>query len=75
MNKIASKFVRQTFKMSSNFNRETHDPIRNLTVRPARGILKFSKSMDESRFDHNIDMVSRRNNFQATGMIRADSKR
>ena len=61
--------------MSSNFNNEIHDPVGKLTMRPVRGILKSSKSMDESRLEHSQDTISKLNNYTTTGMTRSESKR
>ncbi|CAF3667249.1 unnamed protein product [Rotaria sp. Silwood1] len=60
--------------MSSNFHDEIHDPVSNLTMRPVRGILKSSKSMDESRLDNNQEIISKLNDYPTTGMTRSESK-
>ncbi|CAF1259212.1 unnamed protein product [Rotaria magnacalcarata] len=60
--------------MSSNFNNEIHDPVGKLIRRPVSGILKSSKSMDESRLDHSQDTMSKLNNYPTTGMTRSESK-
>ncbi|CAF2661741.1 unnamed protein product [Rotaria sp. Silwood2] len=60
--------------MSSNFNNEIHNPVGNLTMRPVRGILKSSKSMDESRLENNQEIISKLNDYPTTGMTRSESK-
>ena len=61
--------------MSSNINHEEHDPTANLTMQPVRGILKTSKSTDQSQSDGTEEMTSSSNNYQTTGMTRSESKR
>jgi hypothetical protein len=57
--------------MSSNIDNVEHDPVANLNMQPARGILKTTKSIDESGHDVNHET----NNCPTTGMTRSESKR
>jgi hypothetical protein len=62
-------------KMSSNIINEEHDPVANLIMHPVRGILKSSKSIDDSRLDTDQKKMSSINNYPITGMTRSESKR
>lgn len=53
--------------MSSNISNEEHDPVANLTMLPARSILKTSHSIDDNR------LVAA--GIPTTGMKRSESKR
>jgi len=57
--------------MSSHINTEEHDPVANLTMLPARSILKTSKSIDTGRLEKHQEMTS----YSTTGMTRSDSKK
>lgn len=61
--------------MSVNIINEEHDPVANLTMQPTRGILKTSKSIDQTQSDNNEDMISSADNYPITGMTRSESKR
>jgi hypothetical protein len=61
--------------MSSNINDGEHDPVSNLTMQPVRGILKTSKSIEQSQIENNEEMTSSINNYSTTGMKRSESKR
>jgi hypothetical protein len=56
-------------------NHEEHDPAANLPMQPVRGILKTSKSTDQSQLENNEEMTTSLNNYQTTGMTRSESKR
>lgn len=57
--------------MSSNIDHEEHDPVANLNMQPARGILKSTKSMDDPSQDTPRDT----NHSTTAGMTRSESKR
>lgn len=57
--------------MSSNIDNEEYDPVANLTMQPAKGILKSTKSID----DPGQDVIQGTNNCPTTGMTRSESKR
>jgi len=61
--------------MSSNINDGEYDPVSNLTMQPVRGILKTSKSIEQSQIENNEEMTSSINNYSTTGMKRSESKR
>jgi hypothetical protein len=61
--------------MSTNINHEEHDPAANLTMQPVRGILKTSKSIDQTQLENNEEMTSSSNDVPTTGMTRSESKR
>ncbi len=61
--------------MSLNINNEEHDPVINLTMQPVRGILKTSKSIEQSQLDNDEEMVSSVHNYPVIGMTRSESKR
>jgi hypothetical protein len=61
--------------MSSNINNEEHDPAAKSAMQPVRGILKTSKSTDQSQGETTDEMTSSSNNYQTTGMTRSESKR
>lgn len=62
--------------MSSHTDHDTHDPVANLHMQPARSILKSKKSIDDSKQDvlHETTLPSV-NNCPTTGMTRSESKR
>jgi len=61
--------------MSLNINNEDHNPVTNLTMQPVRGILKTSKSIEQSQLDNDEEMISSVNNYPVIGMTRSESKR
>jgi hypothetical protein len=62
--------------MSSNVDDQDHDPVANLHMQPAKGILKSSKSIDDAGQDVNHETTaSSVNNCSTTGMTRSESKR
>lgn len=61
--------------MSVNINNDEHNPVTNLTMQPTRGILKTSKSIEQSQSDNNNEMTSSIDNYPITGMTRSESKR
>jgi len=56
--------------MSSNIDNEDHDPVANLNMQPAKGILKSAKSLDDPR----QDVIPDTNSCSTTGMTRSESK-
>jgi hypothetical protein len=62
-------------EMSSNINNEEHNPVTNLTMHPVRGILKTSKSTEQSQLENNEPMISSINDYSTTGMTRSESRR
>ncbi len=57
--------------MSSNIDHEEYDPVANLHMQPAKGILKSTKSFDDPGQDVNHET----NHCSTTGMTRSESKR
>jgi hypothetical protein len=58
--------------MTSNNDNQEHNPVANLNMQPAKGILKSTKSIDDAGQDINHESL---NNCPSTGMTRSESKR
>jgi hypothetical protein len=61
--------------MSSNIDNEEHDPVANLNMQPAKGILKSTKSIDDPGQDIHQETTLSLNNCPTHGMTRSESKR
>jgi hypothetical protein len=61
--------------MSSNINHEEYSPAYNLNMQPVRGILKTTKSIDQSQVENEEETISSLNIYPPTGMTRSESKR
>lgn len=61
--------------MSSNIENEEHDPVANLSMQPAKSILKSKKSIDDIRPDlvHET-IVQSTDPYPTSGMTRSESK-
>ncbi len=57
--------------MSSHIDNEEYDPVANLHMQPAKGILKSAKSVD----DPGHDVLPQINNCSTIGMTRSESKK
>ncbi len=57
--------------MSSNVDHAEYDPVANLHMQPVKGILKSTKSTEES----GQDGLSETNHCSTSGMTRSESKR
>jgi len=56
--------------MSSNIDHEEFDPVANLHMQPAKGILKSTKSIDDAK----QDVLHETNSSPTSGMTRSESK-
>jgi len=56
--------------MSSNIDHEEFDPVANLHMQPAKGILKSAKSIDDAK----QDVLHETNSSPTSGMTRSESK-
>ncbi len=56
--------------MSSNIDNEEFDPVANLHMQPAKGILKSTKSIDDAK----QDVLHETNSSPTSGMTRSESK-
>ena len=61
--------------MSSNTNNEQHDPVANLSMRPAKGILKSNTSIDYGKQDIEYENPSSLNKWPKTSTTLSDSKK
>ena len=61
--------------MSSNIDNDEYDPVANLHMQPAKGILKSTRSIDDPGQDVHQDTTSSLNDAPTTGMTRSESKR
>lgn len=62
--------------MSSTTEHEEHDPVANLHLQPAKGILKVARSVDDAVQDaHQDSAAASANASSTTGMTRSESKR
>jgi hypothetical protein len=62
--------------MSSNTENNEYDPVANLNMQPAKGILKSTRSIDDPGQDTHQDTTSSSlNDCPTTGMTRSESKR
>ncbi|CAF1234611.1 unnamed protein product [Adineta ricciae] len=60
--------------MSLNNDDSEYDPVANLNMQPAKGILKSTKSVDDAGQDHQHDVKAAINHAPNTGMTRSESK-
>lgn len=61
--------------MSSTNDTLEYDPVANLNMQPAKGILKTTRSIDDARQDHQHEAKTTLDNQPAAGMTRSESKR
>ncbi|CAF1378242.1 unnamed protein product [Adineta steineri] len=60
--------------MSSNNEIQEHNPVANLSMQPAKSILKSTKSIDDAGQDFQHERKSSTSNAQGIGMTRSESK-
>lgn len=61
--------------MSASMDPPEHDPVANLHMQPVKGILKTTRSIDDTSHDPHQDSTPSVNHSSTSGMTRSESKR